>query len=168
MKKVLDVLKSNIAFFVILVVSLVFYLIAVCGGDFQTSVFWGEVTHYSFVNGAANGRILSFLYVIIPAVCMLAITVLNFVKPKKRDGKLALVFVGLFIGLATLAGVMLLLIPIALFNEVAVDYTAIGDWKALTADVYYTRTFNFPLLSMVISLIFTLVLGCFASATLSD
>lgn len=168
MRKVLEFLKHNIAFFVILAISLVFFLIAILGGDYQTTIFFGEVAHYQFVTGIADGVPLAFLLVVIPAACIALITILNFVKPKKRDGKLGLVFTAFFIGLATIAGAMLLLIPFALFKDAGVSFTTIYDWKALTADVFYVKTFNFPLLSMVLSLTFIIILGCYAAATMSE
>ena len=168
MKKVLAFLKSNIAFFVIVAISLTFYLIAILGGDYQTTVFFGETKHYQFLTGIQDGVAISFLYVVIPAICIAAIICLNFFKPKKRDGKAAVVFVALFIGLATLAGALLVLIPFALFKDAGVKYAKISDWKAITADVYYLKTYNFPLLSMVLALVSTIVLGCYTSATLSE
>ena len=168
MRKVLAFLKSNIAFFVIVAISLVFYLIAIFGGDYQTTVFFSETKHYQFLTGVQDGVALAFLYVIVPAICLLAIICLNFFKPKKRDGKAAVVFVALFIGLATLAGALLILIPFALFKDAGVKYTAISDWKAITSDVYYLKSYNFPLLSMVLSLVSIIVLGCYTSATLSE
>lgn len=168
MRKVLLFLKQNIAFFIILAISLVFYFIALFAGDYQTSTFFGEVTHYRFLSGLQDGIVLAFLYVVIPAICIAGIFILNFFKPKKRDGKMSILFVALFIGFASIAGVMLLLIPFALFKDAAVNYKDMADWKELALDVYYVKTYNFPLLSMVISLLSTLVLGCYASATLSE
>ena len=168
MKKVLDFLKENIAFFIIVAISLVFYFIAILGGDYQTTVFFGEVAHYKFTSGITDGVPLAFVYVIAPIVCLVVITVLNFLKPKKRDGKLSIVFVALFIAAATVAGALLLLIPFALFKDSAVHYAQIADWKGLSADVFYLKYYNFPLLSMVLCLTMTLVLGCYASSTLSD
>lgn len=168
MKKVLAFLKDNIAFFIIVAISLVFYLIAIFGGDYQTTVFFTEVSHYKFITGIKDGVPLAFFYVIVPIVCLVTIFVLNIFKPKKHDGKISILFVGLFIGFATVAGALLLLIPFALFKDADVSYTQMADWKALSADVYYLKSYNFPLLSMIISLISLIVLGCYASATLSD
>ncbi len=168
MKKILDFLKQNIPFFIIVAISLVFYFIAIFGGDYQTATFYGEVTHYKFATGIQDGVPLAFIYTIAPVVCILVIFILNIFKPKKKDGKISILFVALFIAMATIAGALLLLIPFALFKDSAVHYTQMGDWKALSADVYYVKYYNFPLLSMIISLLMILLLGCYASATLSE
>ena len=111
MKKVLTFIKHNITFFILFALSLVFYLIAIFGGDYQTSIFFNEVTHYKFVNGLSDGVPLAFFFVLIPAIYFIAILVLHFFKPKKHDGRLATVFVAIFIAIATIAGLLLLLIP---------------------------------------------------------
>ena len=168
MRKVTEFLKANIPFFVIIAISLAFYLLAIFGGDYQTTTFFTEVTHYQFTNGDTNGVGIAILFVVAPLICFIAIIILNIFKPKKRDGKRAVLFVALFIAIATIAGALLVLIPFALFNQCAVEYKCIVDWKALKEDVYYIKTFNFPLLSMVLSLISLMVLGCYTSATLSE
>lgn len=200
MRKLLDFLKTNLTFFIIVAISLIFYFIAIFGGDYQTTIFFGEVTHRKFISGIQDGVPLSFAYVILPIVFLVAICLLYFFKPKKIDGSyqrplpprkpffkftkkkeentievieersidLSVIFVALFIGISTLAGALFVLIPFALFKESTVVYYQIVDWKASAADVYYIKTFNFPLLSMVFCLIATSVLGCYASATMSE
>lgn len=168
MRKVLDFLKQNIAFFVIFIIALVFYFIALFGGDYQTSQFQFNVVHYTFLNGIQTGVPLAFAYVIAPVLCLIGICVLNFLKPKKRDGKKALVFVSCMIGLAIVAGLFIGLIPVALFNQASPSYTTIGDWTNTTNDVFFTKTYSFPYLSMVLSLFAIIILGCYSSATLSE
>ena len=105
MKKVLDFLKQNVTFFVILAIALVFYFIAILGGDYQTVIFSFEVRHYTFANGAQTGVPLALAFVIVPILCFIGISVLYFLKPKKRDGKKATAFVAGLIVLATVAGI---------------------------------------------------------------
>ena len=167
-RKVLTFLKSNLAFFIIAGISLIFYFIAIFGGDYQTTTFFGVVKHYKFVTGVQDGVNLALIFVILPIICLVAVGVLYFLRPKKRDGVSATVFVAIFIGVATLAGALLVLIPFALFKDASVKYMQIADWKASAADVYYIKTYNFPLVSMVICLLSTIVLGCYASSTLSE
>ena len=168
MKKVLAFLKQNIAFFIILALALVFYFIAIFGGDYQTTIYHGITVHYTFVNGISGGVPLAFAYVIVPAVCLLGIFVLNFFKPKKRDGKIAVLFVSFFIAFAFIAGLMIGLSPFGLFNGSSPNYYQLGDWTNTATEVYFVKTYSFPYLSMVISLAFTIILGCYASATLSE
>lgn len=168
MKKVLLFLKQNVAFFVIFAIALTFYFIAIFGGDYQTAKFQFVVTHYTFINGIDSGVPLAFAYVIVPVICLIGILLLHIFKPVKRDGKKALVFTSLLIGLAFVAGVFIGMIPVALFNQASPSYTSVGDWLNQTNDVFYTKTYSFPYLSMVLSLFAIIVLGCYSSATLSE
>ena len=168
MRKVLMFLKSKLAFFIIAAISLVFYFIAIFGGDYQTTTFFNAVTHRKFITGITDGVPLAFVYVILPVVCLLAIIVLYFLKPKSKEGSTPVVFVSIFVGLATVAGALFVLIPFALFKDASVTYYQIVDWKASVPDVYFIKTFNFPLLSMALSLVGITVLGCYSSATLSE
>lgn len=169
MKKVLQFLKQNVTFFVILAIALVFYFIALFGGDYQTVTFSFEVKHYTFLNGVESGVPLALTYVIAPIICLVGIGVLYFIKPAKRDGKKATIFVGSLIALATVAGLFIGMIPVALFNQSEPTVIKMTDWASKAAErVFFVKTFNFPYLSMVLSLFATIVLGCYASSTLSD
>lgn len=168
MRKILTFLKSNIAFFIIAAISLTFYFIGIFGGDYQTTTFFTEVTHRKFLTGLSDGVPLAFMYVILPVLCFLAITVLYFLKPRSKEGATPVVYVSLFIAFATVAGALFVLIPFALFKDASVTYYQIVDWKASVPDVYFIKTFNFPLLSMALALVGVTVLGCYSSATLSQ
>lgn len=169
MKKVLQFLKQNVTFFVILAISLVFYFIALFVGDYQTITFNFEVMHYTFLNAVQSGVPLALAFVIGPAVVYVGICVLYFLKPAKRDGKKATIFVGLLITLATVAGILVAMIPVALFSQSQPTLIQLSDWaNNATERVNFVKSFNFAYLSMLLSLFATIVLGCYAASTLSE
>ena len=168
MRKVLTFLKSNLTFFIIVAISLVFYFIAIFGGDYQTTTFFTHVTHRKFITAISEGVPFAFAYVVLPVICLIAIVVLYFLRPKKKDGKTSVVFVSLFIAFAVIAGALFVMIPFALFKEAKITYYQLYDWKASMADVYFVKTYNFPFLSMALSLVAISILGCYSSARLSE
>ena len=168
MKQVLDFLKKHAAFFVLFVISLVFFLIALFGGPFQHAQFLCQNYDLSFINGHENGVPFTLAYVIIPIVSYLALLALNFTKPKKRDGKTAILYTALFIAIATLAGALIVAIPIALFNMATPSFNPLGDWKAQSDEIYYIKEYYFPYLAMVIGLAMTIVTSCYCASTLSE
>lgn len=168
MKQVLEFLKKHAAFFVLFVISVVFFLIALFGGPFQHAQFLCQDYDLSFINGHLNGVPFTLAYVIIPIVSFVALLALNFTKPKKRDGKIATLYTALFIAIATLAGALIVAIPIALFNMATPRFHPLGDWKAQSDEIYFVKEYYFPYLAMIIGLLTTIVTSCYCASTLSE
>lgn len=168
MKQVLEFLKKSAVFFVLMIISIVFLLIALFGGPYQHAEFLGQNYDITFLNGPANDVPFTLAYVIGPIVCLIALIALFYTKPKKRDGHRATLYTALFIAIATLCGALVIAIPIALFNMSTPQFHPLGDWKATSDEIYFVKEYYFPYLSMVISLFMILVTSCYCAATLSE
>lgn len=164
MKKVLQLLKDNAVFAILSLISLVFFVLALIG-DYQTTTHVFHVDHYTFLNGGAKSAII---FVIGPAIFLVAAIVLKFFVPKDRMKFSANIVSGLFLLIALASCVFLLLLVIVIPDQSSPNFTQLGDVYNNMVDVYYSKTFNFPYVSMVISLVGLIVLGCYGSATCSE
>ena len=168
MNKFKEILRDNLTFVIIYVIALVFFIIAIAAGDYQTVTHLFKVDHYTFLNGGATGVPLAIWFVILPIVFFIASPVLKFFVPKNKMNKSATVVAGLFLLLALVSVVFLLLLVIVIPDEALPNFTQVGDAYNNMQDPYFSKTINFPFISMAISLFATALLCCYGAATCSE
>lgn len=168
MNKFKQLLKDNLTFAIFYVIALVFFLIGILGGDYQTVTHLFKVDSYTFFNGAVSGVKSAILYVIFPIIFFVVTVVLKFFVPKNKLKFAATLVSGLFLIVAAGAVVLLLLLIIVIPDQATPYFTQIGDAYDNMYDPYFSKTFNFPYISMLISLFFTALLSCYGAATCSE
>lgn len=169
MNKFVKILKDNVAFAIIYVIGLVFFLIALLGGDYQTVTRFFEVDHYTFLNGLQTGVPITLLYIIGTIVILVGAVILKFFVPEDRMKKRATVVAGLYLAIALLAAVMMLLIVVVLTDQCEPSFTSLGDPRQnAMIDVVYRQTYNFPLISMAVAQGVFILLGAYGAATCSE
>lgn len=164
MNNMKNLIKDNVTFAVIFLVSLTFFILALLG-DYQTTTHVFEVDHFTFLNGRAP---FAIVFVIVPIVLLIASVVLKFFVPKDRMKMIANVVAGGYVTIAAAALIFLLLLVIIIPDQSSPNFTQLGDAYNNMGDPYYSKTFNFPYLAMVISLTSCMVLGCYGAATCSE
>ena len=165
MKKVLDIVKSNLTFAIIYVAALVFYIIGITG-DYITITRLFHTDHYTFINHLASP--ICLVYVILPIVFFAVCIALRIFTPKNLMKKQATVVAGVYIAFAIALCTFLLILFIILPDLCDENFTLIGDAANIKVDVYYFKYINFPYTSMIISFLLQILLGCYGAATCSE